>query len=249
MNGCPNPCRFGERQSGVGVKSMKMNDLLGAVTRRLCSPGERAALRLFWNERTIAAYHRQGLRQIRDRALARPVRLNLGSGGARKEGFLNVDLFPGGDITLDLRKGLPFETGCCELIFSEHFFEHLDYPEAISSLLGECLRVLRPGGQLKFTVPDTEWPLVDYRDGPDAPYFRACREQSWHPSHYTTRLEHINYHFRQDNEHRFAYDFETAAKVLKSVGFVAIEKRPFDPAIDSPHRRVGSLFVSAQKAA
>lgn len=226
---------------------MKRFDLFGAVAKRLCSPGERAALQIFWTERKIASYHRQGLRQIRGQALSRPARLNLGSGGARKEGFLNVDSFPGGDVTLDLRERLPFDTGCCELIFSEHFFEHLDYPQAISSLLRECLRVLRPGGELKFAVPDTEWPLADYRDGPEAPYFRACREQSWHPSECTTRAEHINYHFRQENEHRFAYDFETAGKLLKSVGFVAIEKRSFDAALDSKHRQIGSLFVSAKK--
>ena len=29
-------------------------------------------------------------------------------------------MFPGGDLTLDLRRGLPFESNCCEEIFSEH---------------------------------------------------------------------------------------------------------------------------------
>jgi predicted SAM-dependent methyltransferase len=150
-----------------------------------------------------------------------------------------------GDLTLDLRRGLPFEANCCELIFSEHCLEHFDYPEPVLTLLRDCLRVLKPGGTLQFSVPDTEWPLTDYRDGPDAPYFNACDQYGWHPKECTTRLEHINYHFRQGTEHRFAYDFETAEKVLSTAGFVDIHRREFDPLLDSEHRRVGSPFVSA----
>lgn len=226
-----------------------MKSLGGSIVRRLLSPGEVAALRTFRAEREIASFHRAGLRQLRRQSLTRPARLNLGSGAHRKAGFLNVDLMPGGDITLDLRLGLPFESDCCELVFSEHCFEHFDYPEPISLLFRECLRVLRPGGELRFSVPDTEWPLTDYRDGADAAYFKACHENGWHPKYCTTRLEHINYHFRQGTEHRFAYDLETAEKALKEVGFLDIRTRSFDPSLDSQHRELGSLFVSARKSA
>jgi predicted SAM-dependent methyltransferase len=164
-----------------------------------------------------------------------------------KSGFLNIDLFPGGDLTLDLRKGLPLQSNCCEIIFSEHFFEHIDYPEPISYLFGECLRVLRPGGVLTFSVPDTEWPLIDYQHGIDAPYFQTCAENQWHPPYCTTRLEHINYHFRQFGQHLFAYDEETARKVLEAAGFVEVAKRNYQNDLDSPHRRIGSLFMSATK--
>jgi len=226
-----------------------MNRLFVAIKRWLFSPGERAALRTFQAERAIAAHHRAGLRQIRRQSLSRPAKLNLGCGPHRKPGFLNVDLCPGGDITLDLRLGLPFDSGCCELIFSEHCFEHFDYREPITLLLSECLRILRPGGELRFSVPDTEWPLTDYRDGLDAPYFKACEQHGWHPKVDTTRLEHINYHFRQNGQHRFAYDFETAEKLLKGIGFVTIQRADYDPSLDSEHREVGSLFVSARKPA
>jgi hypothetical protein len=36
----------------------------------------------------------------------------------------------------------------------------------------------------------------------------------WHPAWCQTRLEHLNYHFRQDTQHRFAYDYETLERVL-----------------------------------
>jgi predicted SAM-dependent methyltransferase len=225
-----------------------MKPLVASIASFL-SPGERSALRTLMAERAIATYHRRGLRQIRKLSLSRPEKLNLGSGTYRKEGFLNIDSLPGGDLTLDLRRGLPFESNCCELVFSEHCFEHFHYPEPVTSLFRECFRVLRPDGTFRFSVPDTEWPLTDYRDGPEASYFRACLVHAWHPKECTTRMEHINYHFRQESEHQFAYDFETVEKVLKASGFQDIHARAFDPGLDSEHRRVGSLFVSARKPA
>jgi predicted SAM-dependent methyltransferase len=107
--------------------------------------------------------------------------------------------------------------------------------------------VLRPGGLIHLSVPDTEWPLIDYAKGDDAAYFRACIENSWHPTDCSTRIEHINYHFRQDDEHRFAYDEETLGKALEAAGFRDVKRVSFDPSIDSKHREIGSLFMSARK--
>ena len=225
-----------------------MKRTLLAVTRKLLSPGEEAALRHFSAELRISHYHRKGIRRIQQMSLWKPSKINLGCGSFSKRGYLNVDLCPGGDLTLDLRRGLPFESNCCDTIFSEHFFEHIDYPEPVRHLFSECLRVLKPGGIFRFSVPDTEWPLYDYRDGSDASYFLACKEHGWgHPSYCTVRSEHINYHFRQNGEHRFAYDEETARKMLESVGFSEIERVSFDPELDSEHRRLGSLFMLAHK--
>jgi predicted SAM-dependent methyltransferase len=234
------------------VKSNLVNVIAGSIGRlgrRTLTPSQFLAVRCVADECIIAIRHRAGRRLLRRQRLLRPQKLNLGSGDVRKAGFLNVDLYPGGDVSLDLRLGLPFESDSCDPIFSEHFFEHIDYPEPITRLLIDCLRVLRPGGELRFSVPDTEWPLGDYPAGDGAPYFAACLVHKWHPSRCQTRIEHINYHFRQDGEHRFAYDFETAEKLLQRVGFVEVSRRTFDPSLDAQHREVGSLFVSARKPA
>jgi len=225
-----------------------MKDVLAAIGRKFIFGGERIALRALVTELQISHHHRIGMRRIRRESLSRPTKLNLGCGPLRKNGYLNIDLFPGGDLTLDLRRGLSFESNCCETIFSEHFFEHIEYPDPVCHLFSECLRVLRPGGVLKFSVPGTEWPLEDYLHGPDAPYFQVCREHGWHPG-CVTRMEHINYHFRQNGQHRFAYDEETARKALESVGFSPVEKRCYQAGLDSEHRRIGSLFVAATKPA
>lgn len=173
-------------------------------------------------------------------------KLNLRNGAVSKKGFINIDLFTG-DLTLDLRRGLPFENESLSLILSEHCFEHFDYPEPILFLLRECYRVLMPGGQLLSSVPDTEWPLKDYAKDEGDSYFTACERHAWHPEYCTTRMEHVNYHFRQNSEHRFAYDCETATKILKKAGFEVVNRREYDPAFDSEHRRIGSLFMLAKK--
>lgn len=225
---------------------MKIPKVASALARKFISPGQERAICQFLAETRMAGLHRRGLREARKRGLTRPTKINLGSGDACKPGFINTDLCAGADVVVDLRRPLPFEDACCDLIFSEHCFEHFDYPHAIGALLKECYRVLKPGGRLTFSVPLTEWPVSDYASGDDAPYFRTCRELGWH-SGCTTRMEHINDHFRQGGDHRFAYDEETALKLLRELGFVQARGRDFDPALDSEHRRVGSLFIDAYK--
>jgi predicted SAM-dependent methyltransferase len=219
------------------------------VIKRFLSPSLVAALRLVRDELKIWRYHRQGLAEIKRRELQRSQRLNLGSGGFTKQGFLNVDMLPGADLTLDLRRGLPFESNSCRLIFSEHFFEHLEYPQEVTALLRDCYRVLQPGGTLKFSVPDTEWPIRDYPLGDDSPYIRTSILKKWHPPYCTTRIEHVNAHFREGNEHKFVYDEETATKLLKSIGFVDVQRSSFDPTLNSSHREPGSLHMIGRKPA
>jgi hypothetical protein len=60
-------------------------------------------------------------------------------------------------------------------------------------------------------------------------------------------LDHVNYHFRAETEHRYAYDFDTMRNALKGAGFVEIDQREFDPAIDAKNREPGTLYVNARK--
>jgi hypothetical protein len=57
----------------------------------------------------------------------------------------------------------------------------------------------------------------------------------------------VNYVFRQGLEHKYAYDAETLGGVLRSVGFTAVVRRPFDPLIDAENHKIGSLCMRATK--
>jgi hypothetical protein len=77
-------------------------------------------------------------------------------------------------------------------------------------------------------------------------YF-AIAKAHWHPSWCSTPLEHINYHFRQGTEHRFAYDLETLSCTLAMAGFENIRQRDFDGELDDERRKQGTLYVDARK--
>lgn len=172
------------------------------------------------------------------------LRLNLGSGPVTKAGWVCIDLQKGADLQLDVREEFPFADGSVSILYSEHFFEHLEFPKQTTHFLREAKRVLEKGGLLSLGVPDTEWPLKAYSDDTEGyfPWVRAGQ----HPNWCRTRLQHLNFHFRQGDEHKYAYDFETLEAVLSQQGFQSIRRRDFDPSLDSAARERGTLYVDAR---
>src|SRR5690349_15317956 len=92
------------------------------------SAGLRRAFRELRFEFWVLRQHRAGVKAARRFATRQPLRLNLGSGCRSRPGFVNVDLHDDADLRVDLRERLPFADDAAEAIYSEHFFEHLDYP-------------------------------------------------------------------------------------------------------------------------
>jgi len=162
-----------------------------------------------------------------------------------KPGWINIDARKGVDLQLDLRERLPFPDNSVSFIYSEHFFEHLEYPGEASNFLTESLRILVPGGQFRVGVPDCEWPLIAYVQD-HHPSFQFAQER-WLPAYCDTKMHCINFLFRQGREHKYAYDYETLARILQQNGFVKVEKSEFDLGLDSEHRRDGTLYVNAFK--
>lgn len=176
------------------------------------------------------------------------VKLHFACGEVYKEGWINIDLFSSkADLNLDLRRHLPFPDNSCDEIYSEHFLEHLEYPNEALFFLSELNRIIKPGKNVVTGVPDTAWPMKSYIQGPDADYFAYCRKNNWHPDHVQTPIEHINYHFRQEGEHKFAYDEETLIKIMEKAGFTSNKMRNYDPEMDSAKRQPGSLYVVSTK--
>lgn len=91
-----------------------------------------------------------------------PSRINLGAGRTYLPGFVNVDIAPWADVSVDLdRDPLPFGSDSADLVFSAHTLEHV---ENYLGVLDEIHRVLRHGGWLLLTLPYvtlTEYHLVN----------------------------------------------------------------------------------------
>lgn len=186
--------------------------------------------------------------------------VNVGAGSSGKDGWINIDGFPGQGVTclMDVRKGLPFEDNSVRGIFSEHFFEHLDYTEEAPVFLTECLRSLQPGGVLRIVVPDIERYLRAYAQG-DWSLFAEIRpldeqlKDHYYGWKYNTQMELINFVFRQGQQHKFAYDFATMEFLLRKCGFAKVGKQAYGAShmpeicIDSGSRASESLYVEAVK--
>lgn len=207
--------------------------------------GLKLATKNMMTEVNVYLVHRGGVAQARGLRGASGLKLHLGCGNNPKPGWVNVDLKKSADIRLDLREPLPFQDASCSLVYSEHFVEHLDYPEPAGSFVKECYRVLQPGGVLSLAVPDIELVLRSYVLGGTEEYY-AQRDKHY-PAWCRTEMERINFNFSQMGEHRFSYDFETLQGFLESAGFRQVRQRSFDPALDSREREFGSLYADCAK--
>jgi len=58
-------------------------------------------------------------------------------------------------VRWDLRQGIPYPAGSFDVVYHSQLLEHLPR-EVAPSLLGECYRVLRPGGTIRVVVPDLQ---------------------------------------------------------------------------------------------
>lgn len=81
-----------------------------------------------------------------------PLRLNLGCGKQRIEGFTGVDVSPDAELVADIRV-LPLGDSTVSEAMAIHVLEHLPRWEAPKAL-AEWYRVLEPGGLLAVEVPD-----------------------------------------------------------------------------------------------
>lgn len=209
--------------------------------------GMRQALRNLQSEIEISLADRKGRRKARAYRQSTGLLLHLGCGKNYKEGWVNVDIGRHKiDVNLDLRRTpLPFPSSSCKMIYSEHVLEHFTYPEPATSILKECYRLLEPGGILNIVVPDGEMVVNAYVLGGSDEYYEA--EERFHPAWCHTKMEHLNYGFRQGTEHHFYYDYETLARALDLAGFKNIQRRSFDPNIDTASRQIGSLYVVGEK--
>lgn len=83
--------------------------------------------------------------------------LNVGCGRRYHESWTNLDLESDDPqvIRHDVTKGIPFKENTFETVYHSHILEHLKPDQGIE-LIGECYRVLQPGGILRMVVPDLE---------------------------------------------------------------------------------------------
>lgn len=198
---------------------------------------------------------------VRNRRMFIPARavrgqeyLNLGCGHFPHDDFINLDWIWNRRVQIvwDLGRGIPLDDASLRGIFSEHCLEHLPL-DVGGRVLGECHRVMRPGGTLRIVVPDGEMYLSGYtaRTRGDATITLPFSDHDEYRGVYTPIMS-VNRIFHE-HEHRFIYDYETLRCLLEMNGFVDIERSGFRQGrdtkllIDREERAPESLYVEATR--
>lgn len=198
---------------------------------------------------------------VRRFAHSKNVLVNFGAGPAGRDGWINVDGCEAKNINCiwDCRYPLPLPDNCARGVFTEHFLEHLDYQSDALTFLKECLRIMEVGAVLRIIVPDAQAFLQAY----NAPGWDemiklrltgADRKDIGYGIAYETKMQVVNVLFRQFEEHKYAYDFETLRALLVAAGFSDVQRAEFagsrlpELAIDMEWRSRESLYVEAVKA-
>lgn len=139
------------------------------------------------------------------------LRLNIGGGDKRLDGWLNVDLDPSADIVADVR-ALPQEDDSVDEAMAIHVLEHIPRWDA-EKTVAEWRRVLKPGARLIVEVPDLLKCCEAILAGKDD------RMGMWglfgDPSYQSELMVH-----------RWAYSGEELAHLLKAAGFSRVRIQP-----------------------
>jgi len=223
----------------------------------------RGAVLSLWDEIKIAGRSRRAVKQFRRLSGRRNLRVHLGCGLELKSGWLNVDLNLDRSvlnitadmapdtmfINYDLRRGtLPLDDGSCDLIYSAHFFEHLECEHG-ARLMRDCYRLLRPAGTFRVALPTFKASFRAYVQG-DVEFFAPHNMLEVLPylePGTEALVDRVNYSVYQRGEHKCIYDEEKTCLLLRHIGFTSVGVSAYDESIDptSEVRRRHSFYVEA----
>ena len=127
----------------------------------------------------------------------RPVRLDLGAGRIKRDGYFSVDKIrtDGVDIVCNLEGKLPFLDDTIDEIFSRHLFEHI---QNLIPLFEEVYRVCRSGAKVIINVP----------------YYTSVKAYK-DPTHVNFFTERTFEYFEGKNWENFEFPFRGSYRVVK----------------------------------
>jgi predicted SAM-dependent methyltransferase len=130
------------------------------------------------------------------------MRINLGAGAAKLDGYLNCD------VEHDIRK-LDFPDNSADEIRASHVLEHVSHRET-GIVLAEFLRILKPGGLLKIAVPDFSKIARGYASGQGHKF----------PVEGYLMGGHVD----ENDRHMAIFDEQKLRLAMRTAGYLRIEK-------------------------
>lgn len=163
-----------------------------------------------------------------DEQTERLPRLNMGCGRHHEPSWWNLDASDDSDLQIwwDENGVLPFESDSLEVVFSEHFIEHVPLSAGIH-FCHEAARVLGPGGVFRCSTPDFDWVVNSVENGGWNQLGQIYEQIGDFPAGALKRPSQvINWTFR-GHGHQFLWSFEDFQEHLTSAGFVDIRRVKF----------------------
>lgn len=131
--------------------------------------------------------------------------LNLGCGVNTSREFINIDAFPFRRThwVLDIQNLSVFPSNSVDMVYASHVIEHI--PRAnLKKTLSEWCRVIKPGGVLRFGVPDIDKLIAIYN---------ASGKET------ESIVNQLLGQDRDYDRHCTIWNFNYAKKILREVGF------------------------------
>ncbi len=146
---------------------------------------------------------------------------------------------------------IPHADRSVDVVYSSHMIEHLDRHEA-ELFLAECLRVLKPGGVLRLSVPNLRWSILEYMEKGNADHFIAQLQFDVDkPRGVVGRLHRL---LTGGRGHHWMYDGSSLSRLVEGCGFRVVEVLPAgqtrltDPGeLDLREREIESLYLEAER--
>lgn len=158
------------------------------------------------------------------------LRLNVGSGDKKIDGYINVDLDGNADIHADVCS-IPLPDSSVDEILAIHVLEHLERWNAPKALV-EWFRLLKPGATLVIELPDIIKCCENLIAG-------IRKEDSIYGLYGDPTMENPLMC------HRWAYSEDELSVMLKEVGFVRVESKK--PVFHCGKKRYRDMRIEACK--
>lgn len=169
--------------------------------------------------------------KLRDMFGSSILKLNIGAGDQKLEGYKSVDLYAANaDYKLDARRLTSIQDESVDEILTVHMLEHIS-PYEVYSLLKEWRRVLKPNGKLVIEVPDMQAMCKEFTSGNLGTRYHMLNciygTGDWGKPSYTP--------------HVWGWEYEMLLIHLFKSGFRHIERKPAQFPHMSPNLRVEAI--------
>lgn len=167
-----------------------------------------------------------------------PIKLNIGAGATVMPGFTSIDRKSGKEAAR-----LDYSDGAVDEIYASHVLEHFGFGE-LAGVLGEWVRVLKPGGRIRLAVPDFDY--IARRWVETANNGRDDHEPQGFSESQLLRRYAMGGQVNGDDFHKSAFDARGLTDLMQHVGIENV--KPWESEIQDCASLPVSLNLEGTKA-